>query len=227
MVRLRDTWQSYLPCDTSSKSSSIHVSVQFLYLIFEVAFRDLLVSKMCHLCKSKLRQKSYGSWKSRRWSFFSAFFRRRSLPNGRCYRRTKSCMSYWSCSLSQSSKLADQLIASWEDSAHEGGCPGGKTFQIFSMFFLFSSIFPRTVDITPDVDFQRSWCPWIACDTLFLKVLDLQEVELGFERYGLGNGGYQSVFPCRSAIFRSRFRPNRGISWRSESCTLCLKVLDL
>uniref|UniRef100_A0A2N9FEV0 Uncharacterized protein n=1 Tax=Fagus sylvatica TaxID=28930 RepID=A0A2N9FEV0_FAGSY len=47
--------------------------------------------------------------------------------------------------------------------------------------------------IAPDVSFQQSWCPWKACDTLFLKVLDLQEVELGFERYGLRNGGYQSI----------------------------------
>ena len=33
MVMLRDTWQSYLPHGTFSKSSSIRVSVQFFFLI--------------------------------------------------------------------------------------------------------------------------------------------------------------------------------------------------
>jgi hypothetical protein len=32
-----------------------------------------------------------------------------------------------SCSLSQGSGLVDQLVASWKESAREGGCPGGKT----------------------------------------------------------------------------------------------------
>uniref|UniRef100_A0A2N9FKG9 Uncharacterized protein n=1 Tax=Fagus sylvatica TaxID=28930 RepID=A0A2N9FKG9_FAGSY len=34
----------------------------------------------------------------------------------------------------------------------------------------------------------------VPCDTLFLKVLDLRETELGLKRYGLANRGHQSVF---------------------------------
>ena len=33
----------------------------------------------------------------------------------------------WSCSLSHVPKLADQIVASWKESAHENGCPGEKT----------------------------------------------------------------------------------------------------
>uniref|UniRef100_A0A2N9F7E3 Uncharacterized protein n=1 Tax=Fagus sylvatica TaxID=28930 RepID=A0A2N9F7E3_FAGSY len=33
----------------------------------------------------------------------------------------------WSCSLSYTPELTDQLVASRKESAREGGCPGGKT----------------------------------------------------------------------------------------------------
>jgi hypothetical protein len=49
--------------------------------------------------------------------------------------RVASCS--WSCSISHASGLMDQLAASRKESAHEGGCPGGKTRQIFSAFSLF------------------------------------------------------------------------------------------
>jgi hypothetical protein len=50
MVMLRDTWQSYLPHGTFSKSSSIRVSVQFFFNpIFEAAFGVLPVFKMDHV----------------------------------------------------------------------------------------------------------------------------------------------------------------------------------
>ena len=42
----------------------------------------------------------------------------------------------WIYHLSNAPGLVDQLIASWKDSAREGSCPGGKTRQIFSTFFL-------------------------------------------------------------------------------------------
>ena len=42
----------------------------------------------------------------------------------------------WSCHLSNAPRLADQIAASRKDSARESGCPGGKTRQIFSAFFL-------------------------------------------------------------------------------------------
>ena len=64
-----------------------------------------------------------------------------------------------SCSLSQVSELADQLAASWKEFAHEGDCSRRKTHQIFSTFSLFLSVFARTVDIAPNVDFRHSWCP--------------------------------------------------------------------
>jgi hypothetical protein len=44
----------------------------------------------------------------------------------------------WSFHLSNAPRLADQLVASQEDSAREGGCPGGKTRRISSASFLIS-----------------------------------------------------------------------------------------
>ena len=43
----------------------------------------------------------------------------------------------WSCSLSYTAGLIDQIIVSQKESAHGGGCPRGKTRQIFSAFSLF------------------------------------------------------------------------------------------
>jgi hypothetical protein len=56
-------------------------------------------------------------------------------------------------------------------------------------------------DLTPDVGFRHSWYCWKACATLFLKVLDLWETELGMERYGFANRGHQSVFGPSEGIF--------------------------
>ena len=42
----------------------------------------------------------------------------------------------WSRYLSNALGLADQLVASWKDSAREGGCPGGKTHFTSGAFFL-------------------------------------------------------------------------------------------
>jgi hypothetical protein len=49
--------------------------------------------------------------------------------------RVASCS--WSCSLCYALGLIDQIAVSWKESAREGGCPGGKTRQIFSAFSLF------------------------------------------------------------------------------------------
>ena len=47
-------------------------------------------------------------------------------------------VALYSCSfhLSNAPRLVDQLVASRKDSVRKGGCPGGKTCQIFSAFFL-------------------------------------------------------------------------------------------
>uniref|UniRef100_A0A2N9EZU0 Uncharacterized protein n=1 Tax=Fagus sylvatica TaxID=28930 RepID=A0A2N9EZU0_FAGSY len=128
---------------------------------------------------------------------------------------------------------SDQLVASWEESAYEGGCPGGKTHQIFITFSLFSSVFTRTVDVAPDVDFQQSWCPWKACDTLFLKVPDLRKVELGSGRCGHANGGRRSVISSPEGYFPIEILAKPGkilaipeLHVMSEH-VLFLKVLDL
>uniref|UniRef100_A0A2N9I2M3 Uncharacterized protein n=1 Tax=Fagus sylvatica TaxID=28930 RepID=A0A2N9I2M3_FAGSY len=106
-----------------------------------------------------------------------------------------------SCSLSQGSKLADQLAASWKESTPEGGCSRGKAHQIFSTFSLSSSVFARTVDEALDISFRRSWYRWKACDTFFLKVPDLHEGELGFVRCSPANRGCWSVFHAGGSFF--------------------------
>uniref|UniRef100_A0A2N9IRA4 Uncharacterized protein n=1 Tax=Fagus sylvatica TaxID=28930 RepID=A0A2N9IRA4_FAGSY len=70
--------------------------------------------------------------------------------------------------LSNAPGLADQLVASREDSAREGG--------------------------SPDVGFRRSWYRRKACAAYFCKVLDSRESELGLVRYGPANRGHRGVF---------------------------------
>ena len=42
----------------------------------------------------------------------------------------------WSCNLSNAPGLADQIAVSRKESSRKGGCPGGKTRQIFSAISL-------------------------------------------------------------------------------------------
>uniref|UniRef100_A0A2N9EYX8 Uncharacterized protein n=1 Tax=Fagus sylvatica TaxID=28930 RepID=A0A2N9EYX8_FAGSY len=62
-------------------------------------------------------------------------------------------------------------------------------------------MFARIFDLAPNVRFRHSWYRWKACATLFLKVLDSRETELGLERYGPANRGHQSVFGPSEDIF--------------------------
>ena len=64
-----------------------------------------------------------------------------------------------------------------------------KRVRFSARFPYFLSVFACSVDLVPDVNFQRSWYCRKACATLFLKVLDLWETELGLERYGPTNRG--------------------------------------
>jgi hypothetical protein len=68
---------------------------------------------------------------------FSHFFGEDSDQTGEATAQPRVASCSWSYSLSYVPKLADQIAASRKESAREGGCPGGKTRQIFSAFSLF------------------------------------------------------------------------------------------
>ena len=68
---------------------------------------------------------------------FSCFSGEDSGQSGEATGELRVARRSWIRHLSNASGLADQLVASQEDSVREGGCPGGKTSQIFSAFSLF------------------------------------------------------------------------------------------
>ncbi len=68
---------------------------------------------------------------------FSRFSGEDSSQTGEATGKPTVAHYSWSCHLSNAPRLVDQLTTSQKDSAREGGCPGGKTRQIFSAFFLF------------------------------------------------------------------------------------------
>ena len=163
-----------------------------------------------------------GIWGVR--AVFSRFSGEDSGQTGEATGEPRVARCSWSCHLSNVPGPARQLAANRKEFVREGGCPGGKTRQIFSAFSLFLSVFAHMVDLVSDVGFRRSWYHWKACATLFLKVPGSQETEFGLEKYGPANRGHQSVFGLSEGIFRSGFRLDLGKSWRSESSTSCMDV---
>ena len=71
------------------------------------------------------------------WAVFSRFSSEDSDQTGEATGEPRVASCSWSCSISNSSRLMDQLVVIRKESTHEGGCPGGKTRQIFSALSLF------------------------------------------------------------------------------------------
>uniref|UniRef100_A0A2N9G3R2 Uncharacterized protein n=1 Tax=Fagus sylvatica TaxID=28930 RepID=A0A2N9G3R2_FAGSY len=151
-----------------------------------------------------------GVWTGELWTpgsrgtgaIFECFSGEDSGQTGEATGEPRVARRSWSRHLSNAPGPADQLAASWKDSAREGGCPERKMRQIFSRIFPhFLSVFARIFDLAPEVGFRRSWYRRKACATLSLKVLDLRETELGFARYGSANRGRRSVFGPLEDIF--------------------------
>uniref|UniRef100_A0A2N9FBL8 Uncharacterized protein n=1 Tax=Fagus sylvatica TaxID=28930 RepID=A0A2N9FBL8_FAGSY len=106
--------------------------------------------------------------------------------------------------LSNAPGLAGQLAASRKDSAREGGCPGEKRLLTLDFDVL------GTVGKLVFPSFLRYW----TCGESSLGSRDM-----------VPRTGATGVFLVRRrAIFRLRFRLDRGKSWRSESSTLCMNA---
>ena len=85
-------------------------------------------------------------------------------------------------------------------------------------------MFARIFDIVLNVSFRRSRYHQKACAALSLKVLDLREPRLSLGDMVPRTEATRVFLARRRAIFRSRFRLDRGKSWRSESSTSCLNM---
>uniref|UniRef100_A0A2N9G1A0 Uncharacterized protein n=1 Tax=Fagus sylvatica TaxID=28930 RepID=A0A2N9G1A0_FAGSY len=106
--------------------------------------------------------------------FFSRFSGKDSGQTGEATDEPRVASRIRSCSLSYAPELADQIAASWKESAREGGCP------------LPTSVFD-ILGVSGKLALPS-----------FLKFLDLQEIELWLERYGPTNRGHQvGNFPIK------------------------------
>ncbi len=111
----------------------------------------------------------------------------------------------------------DQLVASWEESGHKGGCLREKRVRFSARFSLFSLVFARTI-------FDNLGVAGKLAIPSLLKFRTCENLSLGPGGTVPRTGAVGVFFLVGRLFFRSRFRLNRGKSWRSESCTLCLNV---
>ena len=97
----------------------------------------------------------------------------------------------------------------------------------------FQHVFARAVNVAPSIGFRCPWCLWKAYDTLFLKVMDLHEVEFGLEGYSPENRGRRWVFGSPEGNFSIEIPARLGkiLAIRElhvvSECVLFLKVVDL
>ena len=68
---------------------------------------------------------------------FSRFFDEDSSQMGEATGEPRVAYRSWSCHLSNTPRLADQLIVSWKDFACEGDCSGEKRVRSSARFSLF------------------------------------------------------------------------------------------
>jgi hypothetical protein len=91
--------------------------------------------KVCTNWSSEKKVMAPGSWGVE--AVFLRFSGEDSGQTGEATGEPRVTRRSRSCDLSNAPGLADQIVASRKESAHEGGCLGRKMRQIFSLFSLF------------------------------------------------------------------------------------------
>jgi hypothetical protein len=136
-------------------------------------------------------------------AIFSCFSDKDSGQTGEATGEPRVARRSWSRHLSNAPGLADQLVVSREDSVREAKAvvQEKNASNLWLVFPYFLSVFVHIFDLALEIGFRRSWYRREACATFSLKVLDLQETELGFARYDSANRGHQSVFGPSEVIF--------------------------